>query len=93
MELSKTYKSELTWFEGAWSRFKPGLGKDKRGKSGVDKGRFKKPVIPGDQIILKVELKKSKGGFAVFDASATVSGEVAASAELMCGFKELPEKL
>ncbi|OUV59923.1 MAG: 2-oxoglutarate dehydrogenase E1 component [Candidatus Pelagibacter sp. TMED128] len=40
LELSKTYKSELTWFEGAWSRFKPGLGKDKRGVSGVDKDRL-----------------------------------------------------
>ncbi len=37
LELSKTYKPELKWFEGAWSRFKPGLGKDKRGKSGVSK--------------------------------------------------------
>ena len=34
---SKNYKSELKWFDGAWSRFKPGLGKDKRGVSGVDK--------------------------------------------------------
>ena len=34
---SKNYKSELKWFDGVWSRFKPGLGKDKRGKSGVDK--------------------------------------------------------
>ena len=31
-ETSKNYKSELKWFDGAWSRFKPGLGKDKRGK-------------------------------------------------------------
>ena len=36
-EISKNYKSELKWFDGAWSRFKPGLGKDKRGVSGVDK--------------------------------------------------------
>ncbi len=35
---SKNYKSELKWFDGVWSRFKPGLGKDKQGKSGVDKG-------------------------------------------------------
>ena len=34
-ETSKNYKSELKWFDGAWSRFKPGLGKDKRGMSGV----------------------------------------------------------
>jgi len=36
-ESSKNYKSELKWFDGAWSRFKPGLGKDKIGESGVDK--------------------------------------------------------
>jgi 2-oxoglutarate dehydrogenase E1 component len=36
-EISKNYKSDLKWFDGAWSRFKPGLGKDKRGASGVDK--------------------------------------------------------
>ncbi len=36
-ESSKNYKSELKWFDGAWSRFKPGLGKDKRGASGVNK--------------------------------------------------------
>ena len=60
---------------------------------GIDKARFKKPVVPGDQLVLKVEMKKSKGGFAVFEASATVDQEVAAYAEIMCGFKELPEKL
>ena len=60
---------------------------------GIDKARFKKPVVPGDQLRLKVEMKKSKQGFAVFDALATVENEVAASAELMCGFKELPKKL
>ena len=37
---SKSYKSELKWFDGAWSRFKPGLGKDKRGFSGVDKNKL-----------------------------------------------------
>ena len=41
-ESSKNYKSELKWFDGAWSRFKPGLGKDKRGESGVDKNEIKK---------------------------------------------------
>ncbi len=39
---SKNYKSELKWFDGAWSRFKPGLGKDKRGVSGVDKEKLNK---------------------------------------------------
>ena len=39
-ESSKNYKSELKWFDGAWSRFKPGLGKDKRGVSGVSKEKL-----------------------------------------------------
>ena len=39
-ESSKNYKSELKWFDGAWSRFKPGLGKDKRGVSGVEKNKL-----------------------------------------------------
>ena len=39
---SKNYKSDLKWFDGVWSRFKPGLGKDKRGKSGVEKNILSK---------------------------------------------------
>ena len=50
---SKNYKSDLKWFDGVWSRFKPGLGKDKRGKSGVEKkilDKVGKKIfhIPGD---------------------------------------------
>ena len=41
-DISKSYKSELKWFDGAWSRFKPGLGKDKRGVSGVEKSKLEK---------------------------------------------------
>ena len=37
---SKNYKPELTWFDGVWSRFKPTLGKDKRGITGVDKDKI-----------------------------------------------------
>ncbi len=40
LESSKSYKSELKWFEGAWSRFKPGLGKDKRGQSGLKREKL-----------------------------------------------------
>ena len=32
---SKDYKPKLEWFEGAWSRYRPEKGKDKRGRSGV----------------------------------------------------------
>ena len=61
-ETSKNYKSELKWFDGAWSRFKPGLGKDKRGVSGVDKQKLiqvgkKISSIPADFNVHKT-LKK-----------------------------------
>ncbi len=61
-ESSKNYKSDLKWFEGAWSRFKPGLGKDKRGVSGVNKDELitigkKISTIPDDLIVHKT-LKK-----------------------------------
>ena len=34
---AKNYKEKMTWFDGVWSRFKPEIGKDKRGITGVEK--------------------------------------------------------
>ena len=45
--ISKNYKSDLKWYDGTWSRFKPELGKDKRGVSGVD---LNKILIIGNKI-------------------------------------------
>ena len=56
---------------------------------GIDKARFKRQVGPGDQLILDVSLKRHKRGYGVFEAVAMVEEEVAASAELMCVFKEV----
>jgi len=56
---------------------------------GIDKARFKRQVGPGDQLTLDVRLKRHKQGYGVFEAVASVEDEVAASAELMCVFKEV----
>lgn len=56
---------------------------------GIDKARFKRQVGPGDQLIIDVRLKRHKRGYGVFEAVALVEEEVAASAELMCVFKEV----
>ncbi|QMU61389.1 MAG: 3-hydroxyacyl-ACP dehydratase FabZ [Gammaproteobacteria bacterium] len=56
---------------------------------GIDKARFKRQVSPGDQLTLDVRLKRQKRGFGIFEAVASVEDEVAASAELMCVFKEV----
>ncbi len=34
---AKNYKEKMTWFDGVWSRFKPEIGKDKRGITGVER--------------------------------------------------------
>ncbi|NOY66155.1 MAG: 3-hydroxyacyl-ACP dehydratase FabZ [Gammaproteobacteria bacterium] len=56
---------------------------------GIDKARFKKPVEPGDQLLLEVKILKSKGPIMKFSAEAKVDGKVVASAELMCAEKEI----
>jgi 3-hydroxyacyl-[acyl-carrier-protein] dehydratase len=56
---------------------------------GIDKARFKRQVVPGDQLILKVEYIRHKRGIWVFNAEASVGGEIAASAELMCAEREM----
>lgn len=53
----------------------------------VNRAKFKKQVVPGDQLVLKATLLKRKGIMWVFDAQALVDGKVAASAELMCAAK------
>jgi len=57
--------------------------------AGIDKARFKRPVGPGDQLILQVDLIKRKRNIWVFKAVASVDGDVAASAELMCAEQEV----
>lgn len=59
---------------------------------GIDKARFKRQVSPGDQLTLDVQLIRHKRGYGVFDATASVDSEVAATAVLMCVFKELETK-
>lgn len=59
---------------------------------GIDKARFKRQVGPGDQLLLDVRLLRHKRGYGVFNATASVDGEVAATAELMCVFKEVETK-
>lgn len=51
--------------------------------AGIDKARFKRPVVPGDQLWLDVEVLKNRRGIWQFGARASVGEELAASAELM----------
>ena len=54
---------------------------------GIDGARFKRPVVPGDQLILKVKPVFNKRGLWKFSAVAEVEGQLAAEAEIMCTMK------
>jgi len=52
--------------------------------AGVDKARFRKPVVPGDQMLLKAEVITNKRNLWKFKAVASVDSKEVASAEIMC---------
>lgn len=51
---------------------------------GIDKARFRRPIEPGDQIKLEVEILRVVRGIWKYKAIATVDGELAVEAEFMC---------
>jgi 3-hydroxyacyl-[acyl-carrier-protein] dehydratase len=57
--------------------------------AGIDGARFKRPVEPGDQLILEVELDRMKAGIFKFKARAKVGEEIATEAELMCTMRTI----
>jgi 3-hydroxyacyl-[acyl-carrier-protein] dehydratase len=51
---------------------------------GIDRARFKKPVLPGDQLILRATILRERIGIWKYSAKAEVDGRVVTEAELMC---------
>lgn len=56
---------------------------------GIDNARFKRPVVPGDQLRMEVDFIKRKRSIWVFNGVATVDGQIVASAEIMCTAREI----
>jgi len=54
---------------------------------GIDNARFKKPVVPGDQLELEVELERALRGIGKFKCVARVAGEVVAEATILCSIR------
>lgn len=57
--------------------------------AGIDAARFKRPVEPGDQLIMDVELLRMKSGIFKFKGVTRVDGNVACEAELMCTMRTI----
>ena len=50
----------------------------------IDKARFRRTVVPGDQLILEVVQIRMRRSMGLYDARATVEGELVATAEILC---------
>ena len=56
---------------------------------GIDGARFKRPVEPGDQLILEASIERAKAGIYKYKTRASVNGETAVEAELMCTMRKV----
>ena len=57
--------------------------------AGTDKARFRRPVVPGDQLMMESRILADKRGVMKFDCQAYVEGNLACSAEITCMEREL----
>jgi 3-hydroxyacyl-[acyl-carrier-protein] dehydratase len=57
--------------------------------AGIDEARFKKPVSPGDQIILNVKIDRILKGIWKYKGVATVDNKIVAEASMMCILKNI----
>ena len=57
--------------------------------AGVDNARFKRPVGPGDQLILEASIDRAKSGIYRYKTRATVDGHIAVQADLMCTMRKV----
>jgi 3-hydroxyacyl-[acyl-carrier-protein] dehydratase len=57
--------------------------------AGIDGARFKRPVEPGDQLVMDVTLERMKAGIFKFKGVTRVGDEVACEAELMCSMRTI----
>jgi 3-hydroxyacyl-[acyl-carrier-protein] dehydratase len=56
---------------------------------GIDGARFKRPVEPGDQLILDASIERAKAGIYKYKTRASVGSETAVEAELMCTMRKV----
>jgi 3-hydroxyacyl-[acyl-carrier-protein] dehydratase len=57
--------------------------------AGIDGARFKRPVEPGDQLVMTVTLERMKAGIFKFKGVTRVGEDVACEAELMCTMRTI----
>jgi 3-hydroxyacyl-[acyl-carrier-protein] dehydratase len=57
--------------------------------AGIDGARFKRPVEPGDQLVMDVSLERARAGVYKYKAVARVGEDIACEAELLCTMRSI----
>lgn len=57
--------------------------------AGIDEARFKRPIVPGDTLILESELLAQKRGVVKYAVKASVDGQLACEAQLLCASRKM----
>lgn len=57
--------------------------------AGIDSARFKRPVVPGDQLIIEINAGRSMRGISKFNGIARVGDQVVAEADMMCALRNI----
>ena len=57
--------------------------------AGIDRARFKKPVVPGDQLVLEVSIERTVRNVVKYAGKAYVGDAVVAEAELLCSLRPI----
>jgi beta-hydroxyacyl-ACP dehydratase FabZ len=60
--------------------------------AGVDKARFRRPVVPGDQLVLSLEILSTRSRFLKCHGEARVDGHLCTEAEMLCGLVDAPKE-
>lgn len=51
---------------------------------GIESARFRRPVLPGDQLVIQVDVERVRRGIWFYKCAATVDGELAVAANITC---------
>ena len=60
--------------------------------AGIDNAKFRKPVLPGDQLRIEMKVVRKKASVAKMQGVATVDGAVVAEVEVLCKLADRPRK-
>lgn len=60
--------------------------------AGIDNARFKRPVEPGDQLMVEIVIQGSKRGVWKFGCTVKVDGVLVSEADILCAYRSLPGK-